>query len=159
MGKLRARVLPPYDPEAAAMEAGRIALTRIRELIASRIGFTWETTLSGNAAVVWLRQAREAGYVLKTYFLWVRNPETTIRRIRQRVVEGGHDITEEVSRRRFFKTIQNFFTIYRPVMTSWKLYENESRGPRLLAVEKHGRLVVRDPAQFAQMQREAEIQL
>jgi hypothetical protein len=44
-------------------------------------------------------------------------------------------------------------------MTSWKLYENESRGPRLLAVEKYGRLVVRDPAQFAQMQREAEIQL
>jgi predicted ABC-type ATPase len=156
---LIARGLSPYDPEAAAMEAGRIALTRIRELISSRIGFTWETTMSGKTAIVWLRQAREAGYILKTYFLWVRNPETTIRRIRQRVVEGGHAITEDVSRRRFFKTIQNFFTIYRPLMTSWKLYENELLGPRLLAVEKYGRLVVRDPAQFAQMQREAGIQL
>ena len=47
--------------------------------------------MSGKTAVGWLRQAREAGYVLKAYFLWVRNPETTIRRIRQRVVEGGHD--------------------------------------------------------------------
>ena len=156
---LIARGLSPYDPEAAAIEAGRIALTRIRELIASRTGFTWETTMSGKTAVVWLRQAREGGYVLKTYFLWVRNPETTIRRIRQRVVEGGHAITEEVSRRRFYKTIQNFFTIYRPVMTSWKLYENELQGLRLLAVEKYGRLVVREPVQFAQMQREAEIQL
>lgn len=156
---LIARGLSPYDPEAAAMEAGRIALTRIRELIASRTGFTWETTMSGKTAVVWLRQAREAGYILKTYFLWVRNPETTIRRIRQRVVEGGHAITEEVSRRRFFKTIQNFFTIYRPVMTSWKLFQNELPGPRLLAVEKHGRLVVRDPEQLAKIQREAEIQI
>jgi predicted ABC-type ATPase len=156
---LIARGLSPYDPEAAAMEAGRIALTRIRELIASRTGFTWETTMSGKSAVVWLRQAREAGYILKTYFLWVRNPETTIRRIRQRVVEGGHAITEEVSRRRFFKTIQNFFTIYRPVMTSWKLFQNELPGPRLLAVEKHGRLVVRDPEQLAIIQREAEIQI
>ena len=156
---LIARGLSPYDPESAAMEAGRIALKRIRELIASRTGFTWETTMSGRTAVVWLRQAREAGYILKTYFLWVRNPETTIRRIRQRVVEGGHAITEEVSRRRFFKTIQNFFTIYRPLMTSWKLYENELLGPRLLALEKYGRLVVRDLAQFAQMQREAGIQL
>jgi len=156
---LIARGLSPYDPEAAAMEAGRIALTRIRELIASRTGFTWETTMSGKTAVVWLRQAREAGYVLKAYFLWVRNSETTIRRIRQRVVEGGHAISEDVSRRRFFKTIQNFFTIYRPLMTSWKLYENELLGPRLLAVEKYGRLVVRDPAQFAQMQRETGIQL
>jgi predicted ABC-type ATPase len=156
---LIARGLSPYDPEAAAMEAGRIALTRIRELIASRTGFTWETTMSGKTAVVWLRQAREAGYVLKAYFLWVRNSETTILRIRQRVVEGGHAISEDVSWRRFFKTIQNFFTIYRPLMTSWKLYENELLGPRLLAVEKYGRLVVRDPAQFAQMQRETGIQL
>jgi predicted ABC-type ATPase len=156
---LIARGLSPYDPESAAMEAGRIALKRIRELIASRTGFTWETTMSGKTAVVWLRQAREAGYILKTYFLWVRNPETTIRRIRQRVVEGGHDIREDVSRRRFFKTIQNFFTIYRPVMSSWKLFENELLGPRLVAVEKNGRLVVRDPVQLAQIQREAEIQI
>lgn len=156
---LIARGLSPYDPESAGIEAGRIALKRIRELIASRTGFTCETTMSGKSAVVWLRQAREAGYVLKTYFLWVRNPETTIRRIRQRVVEGGHAITEEVSRRRFFKTIQNFFTIYRPVMSSWKLFENELLGPRLVAVEKNGRLVVRDPVQLAQIQREAEIQI
>jgi predicted ABC-type ATPase len=115
--------------------------------------------MSGKTAVVWLRQAREAGYVLKAYFLWVRNPETTIRRIRQRVVEGGHDITEDVSRRRFFKTIQNFFTIYRPVMTSWKLFQNELLGLRMVAVEKCGRLVVRDPEQFAQIQRDAEIEL
>ena len=115
--------------------------------------------MSGRTAAGWLRQAREAGYVVKAYFLWVRNPETTIRRIRQRVVEGGHAISEDVSRRRFFKTIQNFFTLYRPLMTSWKLFQNELPGPRLLAVEKNGRLVVRDPVQFAQIQREAEIQL
>ena len=156
---LIARGLSPYDPDSVGMEAGRIALKRIRDLISHGIGFTWETTMSGKTAVGWLRQARDAGYVLKAYFLWVRNPETTIRRIRQRVVEGGHDIAEQVSRRRFFKTIQNFFTIYRPLMTSWKLFQNELPGPRLLAVEKYGRLVVRDPAQFAHMQREAGIQL
>jgi predicted ABC-type ATPase len=156
---LIARGLSPYDPDSVALEAGKIALKRIRELISNRIGFTWETTMSGKTAVVWLRQAREAGYALKAYFLWVRNPETTIRRIRQRVVEGGHNIAEDVSRRRFFKTIQNFFTVYRPVMTNWKLYENELLGPRLLAVEKHGRLVVRDPVQFAHVRREADIQL
>jgi predicted ABC-type ATPase len=156
---LIARGLSPYDPDSVGIEAGRIALKRMRELISHRIGFTWETTMSGKTAVGWLRQAREAGYDLKAYFLWVRNPETTIRRIRQRVVEGGHDITEDVSRRRFFKTIQNFFKLYRPLMTSWKLFQNELPGPRLLAVEKYGRLVVRDPVQFAQMQREAEIQV
>jgi len=156
---LIARGLSPYDPEAAALEAGKILLRRVRELIAHRAGFTWETTMSGRTAVGWLRQAREAGYVLKAYFLWVRNPETTIRRIRQRVVEGGHDIAEGVSRRRFFKTIRNFFSLYRPLMASWKLVQNELPGPRLVAVEQDGRLVVRDPIQFAQIRREADIQI
>jgi predicted ABC-type ATPase len=156
---LIARGLSPYDPDSVSIEAGKIALRRMRELIEHRIGFSWETTMSGRSAVIWLRQAREVGFDLKAYFLWVRNPETTIRRIRQRVVEGGHNIAEEVSRRRFFKTIQNFFSVYRPVMTTWKLIQNELPGPRLVALEKHGRLVIRDPAQFAQLQREAEIKL
>ena len=156
---LIARGLSPYAPDSVAIEAGRILLRRVRELISHRTGFTWETTMSGRTSVIWLRQAREAGYVLKGYFLWVRNPETTIRRIRQRVIEGGHNISEEVSRRRFFKTIQNFFTVYRPLMTSWKLLQNELPGPRLLAVEKRGKLVVRDAHQFAQIQQESQIQV
>src|SRR6266478_6408258 len=85
---LIARGLSPYDPEAVAIEAGKIALKRIRELIEQKVGFTWETTMSGKTAVCWLRQARESGYFLKTYFLWVRNVETTIERIRERVTEG-----------------------------------------------------------------------
>ena len=156
---LIARGLSPYDPEAVAIEAGKIALKRIRELIDQRISFTWETTMSGRTAVSWLRQARDSGYFLKTYFLWVRSPETTIERIRERVTEGGHNIEEEVSRRRFFKTIQNFFTIYRPLMHTWKLIENESTGTRLLAVEKYGRLFLRDRIRFAQIQREADLNL
>ena len=154
---LIARGLSPNDPESEAIEAGKIALRRIRELIAHRIGFTWETTMSGRTAVPWLREARSAGYFLKTYFLWVRAPEITINRIRQRVIEGGHDIDEHVSRRRFYKTVQNFFAIYRPLMDSWKLLENDPSGPRLLAVEKGRRLVVRDSSRLAEIAREAEI--
>src|SRR6267142_2182209 len=146
---LIARGLSPYDPDSVSMEAGKIALKRIHELIEHRIGFTWETTMSGKTAVGWLRQAREAGYTVKAYFLWVRHPETTISRIRQRVTEGGHNIPEDVSRRRFFKTIQNFFSLYRPLMHTWKLFQNELPGPRLLAFEKEGRLVLRDPTRFA----------
>jgi len=156
---LIARGLSPYDPDSVSIEAGKIALKRIRELIAQRTGFTWETTMSGRTAVGWLREARESGYVLKAYFLWVRHPETTINRIRQRVTEGGHNIAEDVSRRRFFKTIQNFFSIYRPVIHSWKLFQNESSGPRLIAVEKEARLIVRDPKRLAEIEQEAEFEL
>lgn len=156
---LIARGLSPYDPDSVSFEAGKIALRRMRELIARRVGFTWETTMSGKSAVAWLREARAAGYVLKAYFLWVGDPEVTLRRVRQRVAEGGHNIAEEVSRRRFFKTIQNFLTIYRPLMDTWKLYDNDLPAPRLLAVGKAGRLVIRDGHQWADILDTSKIDL
>src|SRR2546421_11761543 len=69
---LIARGLSPYDPDSVSIEAGKIALKRIKELITHKISFTWETTMSGRTAVAWLRDAQSAGYVLKSYFLWVR---------------------------------------------------------------------------------------
>jgi predicted ABC-type ATPase len=120
------------------MEAGKLALRRIRELIDQRKGFTWETTMSRKTGALWLRRAVEVGYHRKAYFLWVRDPEILIRRIRQRVVEGGHNIAEAITRRRFLKTIQNFFTIYRPLLDGWKLYENDLLVPRLLAEREVG---------------------
>jgi predicted ABC-type ATPase len=141
---LIARGLSPYDPDSVAMDAGRIALARIRHLIENRQSFTWETTMSGRTAVGWLQKAKDAGYQIKCYFLWVREVETTLNRIRQRVHEGGHNIEPDVSRRRFFKTIQNFFSIYRPLCDSWKLIANEGGAHRLLAVEKDGNLAIRD---------------
>src|SRR5580658_7396958 len=88
---LIARGISPFAPDRAAMEAGRIALERIRHLIESGTSFTWETTMSGRTAVRWLQSAKDAGFTIKCYFLWVRRVGTTLERIRQRVVEGGHN--------------------------------------------------------------------
>jgi predicted ABC-type ATPase len=89
----------------------------------------------------------------------VGDPEVVLRRIRQRVVEGGHNIAEQVSRRRFFKTIQNFLKLYRPMIDAWKLYDNDLPAPRLLAVEKLGRLVVRDQRQWSGILEAAQIEV
>lgn len=156
---LIARGLSPYDPNVVAMEAGRIALHRIRELIANKVGFTWETTMSGRSALGWLQKAKAAGFNMKCYFIWVRQPEITLARIRQRVIEGGHNIPEETSRRRFFKTIENFFMLYRPLFDAWKLFENDLIEPRLVAVEKHGRLVARDRKRLNDILSEANVKL
>ena len=141
---LIARGLSPYDPDSVTVDAGRIALKRIRELIAQRKGFTWETTMSGRSAA---------------YFLWVPDPEILIRRIRQRVAEGGHDIAEALSKRRFLKTIQNFFGIYRHLVDDWKLYENDLPAPRLLAVQKGSRLAFRDRQRISRILTEAGVAL
>jgi predicted ABC-type ATPase len=156
---LIARGVSPFDPDRNAVVAGRIALGRIRELVRARVGFTWETTLSGLSARVWLREAKTQGYLLKCYFLWVRNPETSLARIRQRVLEGGHDIPPGIVQRRFHKSIRNFLTSYRHLMDTWKLYANVDREPRLIAVRKEGRMTVRDPRFLASVLTELRIDL
>jgi predicted ABC-type ATPase len=156
---LIARGLSPYDPDSVSMEAGRIALLRIRHLIAERRSFTWETTMSGRSAVSWLQAARNSGYELKCYFLWVRDIQTTLDRIQQRVSEGGHNIEPSVSKRRFYKTIQNFFAIYRPLFDAWKLYEIDQEAPRLVAVGKTGRKAIRNQKSMDKITIEAGIDL
>ena len=64
-----------------------------------------------------------------------------------------------LSRRRFFKTIQNFIDLYRPLMDTWKLYDNDLPSPRLLAVEKLGRLVVRDQRQWSVILEAANVEV
>src|SRR5687767_13462809 len=86
---LIAKGLSPFDPDSASVEAGRLALMRIRELIHDRRSFTWETTLSGRTAAAWIREAKQAGYTIKAYFLWVGDVEVTLQRIRGRVLLGG----------------------------------------------------------------------
>ena len=155
---LIAKGLSPYDPDSASIEAGRIALKRMRQLIAQNHSFTWETTMSGRSAITWLQEAKTKGYTIKCYFLWVMDVATTIHRIQRRVVQGGHNIETEVSQRRFYKTLQNFFQIYRPVFDSWRIYDNGT-APRLIALEKNDRLAIRDPEQFEKMAAEASVDL
>ena len=141
---LIAQGLSRYAPGLASVRAGRFALQRIQQLIRERRSFTWETTMSGRTAVEWLKFAKQSGYLINCYFLWPRDLEITRRRIRQRVAEGGHNIESDILHRRFFRTIQNFFTIYRPLCDSWRFFEFDDQTPRLLAVEKTGRRAVRD---------------
>ena len=154
---LIARGLSPYDPDSVSMEAGRIALERIRHLIKTKQSFTWETTMSGRTAVSWLREAKNSGYQIKCWLLWVANVDTTLSRIRHRVNEGGHNIDIDVSRRRFIKTIQNFLSIYRPLCDAWKLIADDIQAPRLLALQKNGKLVVRDAKAIEKINRETGV--
>ena len=52
-----------------------------------------------------------------------------IARVRQRVVAGGHNVLEEVIRRRFHAGLLNFGRVYKPLVDEWVLYDNSSDEP------------------------------
>lgn len=128
-----ARGLSPFAPERAQMEAGRLVLTRFRQFVESRRDFVLETTLSGRTYRRLFEQAKQAGYHIRLDFLFLPDLEDSIRRVADRVEQGGHNVPLADLRRRFTVSVQNLFNIYRPVVDRWSLYDNGQHTPVLLA--------------------------
>jgi predicted ABC-type ATPase len=123
-----AQGLAGFDPDSAAMEAGRIMLERLHSLAELRASFALESTLSGRTLATWLQKIRMEGYAVHLIYFWVESADTLVARVAQRVREGGHDIPEQTIRRRFQRSIRNFFHLYRPLTTTWAVYDNSERG-------------------------------
>jgi len=145
--------LSPFSPEAATMRAGRLLLEQIHLLASRRSDFGFETTLSGITYVSFLQRLKTKGYRVRLFFLWIPTVEMALARITDRVRRGGHDIPENVVRRRFHKGLQNLFTRYRPVLDSWMLFDNSGTVPQLIAREELGELQVFDQALFARIRK------
>jgi len=75
--------------------------------------FGFETTLSGRSYLGLIRRLKKLGYRVHFFFLVVPTVDLALTRVRGRVMEGGHDIPESVVRRRFGRSLQNFFADYR----------------------------------------------
>ena len=115
---LIARGLSPFDPDAAMLRAGRTVLERIAEFTKARTDFAFETTLSGRGYVALLRKMKRAGFRLHMFYLWIPSPELALLRIRYRVQSGGHNVPELDVRRRFIRTANNPFTLYRSLVAT-----------------------------------------
>ena len=123
--------LSPFAPDVAAFKAGRIMLETIAEYVKHGESFSFETTLSGLTYAQMIPVWRSSGYAVKLIFLSLQDVEIAIERVATRVIQGGHNVPEEVIRRRFAHGIANFER-YKLLVDSWQLYDNSGAPPVLL---------------------------
>lgn len=135
---LIAQGVSPFAPERAAIKAGRLMLEQIREFAQQNVDFGFETTLSGMSYLTMLRSLQADGYAVHLFYLWVPTVQLAVSRVRARVLRGGHDIATEVVRRRFSRSIGNFFTQYQELADSWIFFDNSGATPKIIAAEKDG---------------------
>lgn len=119
-----ARGLSPFNPHSMAIEAGKLMLKRIKELLGRDESFAIETTLATRSYINLVRQAQAKGYVVTLVFFWLRTPELALQRIAERVKAGGHDIPTPTARRRYVAGIANLFNIFIPEVDYWMIYDN-----------------------------------
>ena len=124
--------LSPFAPEAAAIRAGRLMLEEMASCMSHRESFAFETTLSGLGYLRHIRAWKEAGYHISLFFLALPTAELAIARVAERVRQGGHNIPEDVIRRRFQAGRVNFDRHYRAAVDAWALYDNAGEEPVLI---------------------------
>jgi predicted ABC-type ATPase len=124
--------LSPFAPEQAALRAGRVMLAEIAEHVRLRETFAFETTLAGRTYAPMIARWRSVGYTVHLIFLKLDSVELALERVAVRVKQGGHNIHEPVIRRRFALGWRNFTELYRPLVDSWRVYDNSGETPILL---------------------------
>jgi predicted ABC-type ATPase len=93
-----------------------------------------KTTLATKFYANWMQTLKENGYNVHLIFLWLNSVELAIKRVRERVMNGGHDVPEETIRRRFDRGISNFFHSYLPIADSWQFFDASTTSPVELAI-------------------------
>ena len=121
--------MSPFEPELAAIAAGRVMLDQIKHLVRSRENFVIETTLSGLGYARHIRNWRASGYHVSLIFLSLRSANVALERVRNRVKQGGHNIPPDVIKRRFIAGLENFNKIYKDVVDEWQVLDNTDADP------------------------------
>ncbi|MDQ3395324.1 MAG: zeta toxin family protein [Bacteroidota bacterium] len=140
-----ARGISPFQPEKVAVEAGRLMLKRISELMEDGEDFAFETTLSTRSYKNRIVEAQRMGYFVTHIYYWLETPQLAEKRVELRVKEGGHNIPKNVINRRYIKGIQNLFNIYMPICDYSMIFDNSRPEPILVyEFEKGANEIVHD---------------
>ena len=131
-----AKGLSPFQPESVAMQAGRIMLARMDELLQKGETFAFETTLATKSYKQKIEWAQANGYEVTLLFFWLRNVTMAKERVAQRVAEGGHSIPSETIERRYHNGIANLFAIYIDMVDICYIFDN-SEGERTPIAKKY----------------------
>lgn len=136
-----ARGLSPFNPESMAVQAGKLMLKRVDELLKGEESFSLETTLATRSYIRLIDKAHERGFKVSLLFLWLNTPEMARLRVNQRVSEGGHNIDDDVIRRRYNLGIQNLFNLFIPVADEWSIYDNSANPRTCIATGVRGSMI------------------
>lgn len=146
-----ARGISPFQPEKVGIEAGRMMLRRINNLLEAQESFAFETTLSTRSYVNLVERAKLRDYQITCLFFWLVSEELAISRVATRVKEGGHNIPEDVIRRRYKSGLKNFFNLFLPRVDNWLFVNNSGDNYEIIAEGSTNEITVNNVLQWEEL--------
>ena len=114
---LIARGIAPFSPDAAAFRAGRMMLDEMHAFAKKRVRLLLKLLCLAEP-------------------ISLTSVDLAVSRIRERVLRGGHDVPEQIVRRRFDRSMRNFWAHYRQLADVWTLFDNSGTSPETVACAK-----------------------
>ncbi len=142
------------NPVQRSLAARSWADTRRAALLEKGASFASETVFSHPSKVALLQHAQSLGYRVILYALCLDDPQQLLKRVRQRVKEGGHAVPNNKILERYPRTVANLTLAVRVADMSmlFDAADVATGGPRLLAICTGGQTEYHTPVlpQWAQ---------
>lgn len=119
-----AKQLNPDDVDKVQVSAGKMFINGIKAAIQNKESIIVESTLAGFTLCEHIKEAKKNGYYVSCVYIYLDTVEISIRRVKLRVSQGGHNVPEVDIRRRFGRSRLNFWNRFRPICHFWELYYN-----------------------------------
>lgn len=123
------------------IKGGKTAIERINNSLEKGINFTQETTLSGSRTLKTIKEAKACDYYIRLYYIGVNTAEESIKRIKNRVEKGGHNISDNDVIRRYNKRFDDLLDVL-PYCNEARFFDNEN-GFVEKAEYRNGELIIK----------------
>ena len=116
-----------WNSAEAVMQSVKYCEALREECLTVRKSLIFETVLSADDKLDYIRRAKDAGFFIRIFFVSTNHPTINAARIAHRVMEGGHDVPISKIISRYFKSILNCRRISRLADRTY-IYDNSVDG-------------------------------
>ena len=137
-----AKELEEQGQKQAMIKAGRIFFKNLHEWLDEGKSFVVETTLSGTYINKVAAKAIEKGYTISIIYIFLESADLCVQRVQDRVQKGGHDVPIVDIKRRYGRSLINFWDNFMTIAVEWRLIYNGENGFQLTALGRNNKYSV-----------------
>jgi predicted ABC-type ATPase len=143
-----AKRLDKDDISKYKVKAGKIFFIQLQEHLLLDKSFIIETTLSGKYLIKYITEAKALNFEVSLIYLFLENPDSNIIRVKNRVLNGGHNVPQNDIIRRYYRSKNMFYYTYKNLVNQWSIYYNSNEvfekiaiNNKILDIEKYNKFL------------------
>lgn len=128
-----AKSYDPNDISKYKVKAGKEFFRQLELNLNENKSFMIESTLSGRYLKDVIIKAEERGFKVVLIYIFLESEIENILRVKNRVLNGGHDVPEIDIKRRYARSRRLFWNTYKNMVDKWMLFFNGDDNYELIA--------------------------